>query len=159
MVRKAHVPPAVAILTIFLVSSGDFMIVLGHLLAQFDGVVVARTEDVHYPPWTRTRATRYIIRDTDGHQHLYYADSSEGGLDGFPDGTSLKKHRWQFEYEENGQVRNDFPFPFYLLFLILDTGLLVGAVVLAIMMRNRDRRNRELADAVDRGRRLLESER
>jgi hypothetical protein len=47
---------------------------------------------------------------------------------------------------------------FYLLFLVLDVGLLIAAVIIAIMIRKRDRTARELA-AVERDRGLLERER
>lgn len=57
--KKAHIPDA-AILVILLLSCGEYAMVAGHYLAQFDGVVVARTNDVHYPPWTRNLATRYV---------------------------------------------------------------------------------------------------
>jgi hypothetical protein len=78
---------------------------------------------------------------------------------GFPLGTILKKQRWHFDYEEDGKPRNDFPFPFFLLFLVLDAGLLIAAAIIAIMIRQRDRSARELATAVERGQRLLERER
>ncbi len=156
--RKAHIPPGVAILVILLSSSGEYATVLGHLLARFDGVVVARKEDVHYPPWTRNLTTRYIIRESNGRRHVYYADPSEGRRDGFPIGTRLTKQRWRFDYEEDGEARNDFPFVLYAFWMVLDFGLLTACVILAIMIRVRDRRTRELQAAVERGKRLLESE-
>jgi hypothetical protein len=42
--------------------------------------------------------------------------------------------------------------------MVLDAGLLMAAVMVAIMIRNRARTARELAAAVERGRRLLERE-
>ncbi len=97
MLKKPHVPPAVALITILLASSGDSAIVIGHLPTQFDGVVVTRTEDVHYPPWTRTRARKYVIRESDGRERVYYADPSEGELDGFPIGATISKQRWHLD--------------------------------------------------------------
>jgi hypothetical protein len=41
--RKTHITPGAAILAVLLLSSGEYATVVGHLLAQFDGVVVART--------------------------------------------------------------------------------------------------------------------
>ena len=155
---KAHTTPAVAIIVILLISSGDYGIVLGHLLAQFDGVLVARTDNLHYPPWTRNGATRYVIHGADGRDHVYYADPGEGRSGGFPLGTELRKRRWHFDYVENGQPRNDFPFPLYFFFLVLDSGLLVACVIVAIMIQIRDRNAHELAAAVERGQRLLERE-
>lgn len=153
--RKAHTAPGAAILVILLLSSGEYAMVAGHYLAQFDGVVVARTDPVHYPPWTRNRATRYVISESDGRERVYYADPSQGHLDGFPIGTRLTKRRWHMDYQADGQVRNDFPFPIYLFWMIFDFGLLVGCVIVAIMIRIRNRRIRELEAAVERGEQLL----
>jgi hypothetical protein len=129
-----------------------------HYVAQFDGVVVARTEWVHYPPWTRNLVTRYVIRDADGAEHVYHADPAEGLIDGFPIGSHLRKQRWGFNYELDGRLRNDFPFPFYLLWMILDFGLIVSCVIVVMMINARDRRARELEAAVERGRRQLQQD-
>jgi len=59
------------------------------------------------------------------------------------------------DYEADGQTRDDFPFSFYLFWMILDFGLLVGCVIVAIMIGIRDRRTRELEAAVERGEQLL----
>lgn len=100
--------------------------------------------------------TKYVIRDADGREHVYYADPSEGGyVHGFPVGTHLTKPRWHLDYEANGQPRNDFTLPFYGLWMILDFGVLIANVILAVMIRARDRRTRELEAAVERGRQLL----
>jgi hypothetical protein len=154
--NKTHITPGAAILVILLLSSGEYATVAGHFLAQFDGVVVARTEFVHYPPWTRNLTTKYVIREADGREHVFYADPSEGsGIDGFPIGTHLTKQRGHLDYEENGQQRDDFPLPMYTFWMILDFGLLVGCVILAIMIRARDQRTRELEAAVERGQQVL----
>jgi len=158
-VTRVRTTPAVAIIVILLSSLGDYAMVLGQFVVQFDGVVVARTDDLHYPPWTRNRVTRYVIHETDGRDGVYHADPSEGGGSGFPIGTVLRKQRWHLDYEENGQPRNDFPLPLYFFFVILDTGLLAAAVIVAIMIQIRDAKARELAAAVERGQRLLKSER
>jgi hypothetical protein len=71
----------------------------------------------------------------------------------------LSKQRWHLDYEEDGRPRNDFPLPLYAFFLMLDSGLLFGAVVLSLMVRSRDRKARELAAAVECGRRILENDR
>jgi hypothetical protein len=42
--------------------------------------------------------------------------------------------------------------------MVLDAGLLIAAVMVAILIRNRDRTARELAAAFERGQRLLERE-
>jgi len=156
---RVRTTPAFAVLVILLSSLGDYATVLEHFVARFDGVVVARTDGAHYPPWTRNRATRYVIRGADGRDRIYDADPSEGGVYGFPIGTVMKKERWHLEYEANGRSVNDFPFPLYFFFVILDSGLLIAAGIIVLMIRARDAKARELADAVERGRRLLESER
>ena len=156
--RKAHIAPGVAILTILLSSSGEYASVIGHYMARFDGVVVARKSDVHYPLWTRNRTTRYEIRESDGQQRVYYADPSQGHIDGFPLGTRLSKQRWHMDYAADGKTRNDFPFPIYFFWMVLDFVLLVAGVILAVMMRSRDRQTRELEAAVQRGERLLRDE-
>ena len=153
--RKAHAGPGAVFLMIVLVSSGEYATVLGHYLAQFDGVVVARTEFVHYPSWTRNLTTRYLIRDSDGREKVYYADPSQGFIDGFPVGTHLNKQRWSMAYEANGRAMDDFPLAIYGFWMILDSGLLIGCVILALMIRARDRRTRELEAAVERGEQLL----
>ena len=153
-----RITPFFAIVVILLSGVGDYAIVLEQYCARWDGVVIARTDDLHYPPWTRIRVTKYVVRGLDGSERTYFSDPSIGARDGFPPGTVLKKQRWTFAYQENGKARNDFPFPFYFLFMVFDAGLLIAAVMVAIMMRNRDRAARELAAAVERGQRLLERE-
>jgi hypothetical protein len=156
--RKAHIPPGIALLSILLAASGEYAIVIGHYWAQFNGVVVARTNDVHFPSWTRNRANRYVIREADGSEHVYYADSSEGHRDGFPIGTSLVKQRWRMDYQENGETRNDFPLSIYILPMLLDSVLLGACAILVIMIQTRDRQNQELHAAFERARRRLETE-
>jgi len=129
--------------------------VVGHFLADFDGVVVARSKSVHYPPWTRNLATRYVIQEADGRKYVYYADPSEGELGGFPIGTHLTKQRWRMDYEADGRTRQDFPLPLYLLWMIIDFAILVAVVILGIMIRIRDRRTHDLEAALERGRALL----
>lgn len=150
--------PFVAILVILLSGAGDYAIVLEQYCARWNGVVISRTDDIHYPPWTRIRVTKYVVRGIDGSEHSYYLDPAMGAGDGFAPGTVLNKQRWSFAYEEDGKARNDFPFPLYFMFMVLDAGLLIAAVIVAIMIRNRDRSARELAAAVERGQRLLERE-
>jgi hypothetical protein len=153
--RKAHVSIGGAILLIVLLSSGEYATTVGHFFAQFDGVVVARTENVSYPPWTRNLTTKYVIQESYGRTFGYYADPSEGDLGGFKIGTRLRKQRWHMEYEANGQTRDDFPLPMYLFWMIFDFGMLAAVLVLAIMIRTRDRRTRDLEAAVERGEELL----
>jgi hypothetical protein len=153
-----HTTPFIAILVILLSGVGDYAIVLEQYCARWDGVVIARTDDLHYPPWTRIRVTKYVVRGLDGSESTYHSDPSIGARDGFPPGIVLKKRRWTFAYEEDGKARNDFPFPFYFLLMVLDAGLLIAAVMVAILIRNRDRTARELAAAFERGQRLLERE-
>lgn len=152
---KAHTAPGGAIFFILLLSCGEYAMVGGQYLARFDGVVVARTNGVYYPPWTRNRATRYVIRESDGRERVYYADPGQGHIDGFPIGTHLTKQRWRMDYEADGQARNDFPFPLYLFWMIFDLGLVIGCVIVGIMISIRDRRTRELEAAVERGEQLL----
>ena len=153
--RKAHLGPGAVFLMILLLSSGECATVAGHYLAQFDGVIVARSEFVHYSSWTRNLTTRYLIHEADGREHIYYADPSQGHIDGFPIGTHLVKQRWHMDYEANGHRMNDFPLPLYAFWMILDFGLMVGCVILGLMIRARDRNTRELESAVERGQEIL----
>jgi hypothetical protein len=153
--RKAHASAGGAILLILFLSSGEYAMTIGHLLAQFDGVVIARTENIFYPPWIRNLTTKYVIQASDGRRYIYYADPSEGDLGGFRIGTHLSKSRWHLDYEAEGQARNDFPLPLYLLWMVFDFGMFTAAVAVAIMIRTRERRTRELEDAVERGEELL----
>ncbi len=117
---------------------------------------VARKDNVPFPPWSRNRANRYLIRDLDGREHVYYADWSEGNLDGFPIGTSIRKQRWHMEYEENGRTRNDFPLGIYIMPMMLDSFLVAASVIVVMMIRARNRRNRELQAAFERAMHRLE---
>ncbi len=155
--NKSHIPPSVVILSILLVAAGEYAMVLGHYWAQFDGVVVARKDNVRFPPWTRNRANRYVIRNSDGQEHVYYADSSEGDLGGFPIGATLTKQRWHMDYQENGRQMNDFPLAIYILPMMLDAILLGAAIILVIMIRARDNRHRDLQADYERALRRLES--
>jgi len=156
--RKSHVAPGALILMIILAASSDCIPVLQHYLAQFDGVVAARTDDVRFPPWTRNRATKYVIRDSDGRDHVYYADSIQGHWNGYPIGTSLSKERWHMDYKEGSRTRDDFPHPMYIVPMMLDALFLGLAVILAIMIHVRDNRNRELEAAFQRAKQRLETD-
>jgi hypothetical protein len=153
--KKARVSVGGAILLILALSSGEYATTVGHFLAQFDGVVVARTYNAAYPPWTRNLTTRYVIQESSGRKRVYYADPGEGDLDGFKIGTHLSKQRWHMDYEADGVVRNDFALPFYLFWMIFDFGIFAAVVVLAFMIRARDQRLRDLEAAVERGEELL----
>jgi hypothetical protein len=152
---RSHTTPGLALFFILLLGSTDYAMVLEHLLAQFDGVVEERTEDVFYPIWTHNLVNRYVIRESDGRQDVYYADSSEGRRDGFAVGTRLAKQRWHMDYEENGQARNDFPFVIYGFGMMFNSALLVACVIIAIMIEVRDARARALKASVERARRDL----
>jgi hypothetical protein len=65
-------------------------------VGRWDGVVIARTDDLHYPPWTRNRVTKYVVRGFDGSESTYYSDPSIGARGGFPPGTTLKKAALDF---------------------------------------------------------------
>src|SRR5690349_17704844 len=153
--QKARVSVGGAILLILALSSGEYAMTVGHFLAQFDGVVAARTYDVAYPPWSRNLTTRYVIQEPGGRKCVYYADPSEGVLGGYKIGTHLSKQRWHIDYEADGEVRNDFPLPLYLFWMVLDFGIFAAVVVLAIMIRARDQRMSDLEAAVERGQELL----
>lgn len=140
---------------ILALSAGEFVPMAEQYLAQFDGVIVARTDFVHYPPWTRNLATRYVVQESGGRRYVYYADPSQGHIDGFAIGTHLAKRRWRMDYEADGAPRNDFPLFIYVYFGVLDLGLLVGCIIVAFMIQARDRRTRELEAAVERGEELL----
>src|SRR6185437_8272316 len=149
-------------LSVLLGASGEFGMTIEHYWAHFDGIVVARKDNVRFPPWSRNRATRYVIRESGGREYVYYADSSEGApsesaLNGFPVGTRLRKQRRHMDYEENGQAMNDFPLGLYILPMMLDSFLLGAAVILDLMIRARDRRNRELQAAFQRAMHRLET--
>jgi hypothetical protein len=153
--QKAQLGPVALILLIILQGGSDYSIFFGHLLARFDGVVATR-EDVRFPPWTHFHAIRYTIRQDDGRERTYIADPIEGGRGGFPIGTRLRKDRWRLEYEAGGRATDDFPAALYGLWVIVNTGLMLGAIVLAIMIHNRDRNARENEAAFDRAERRLE---
>lgn len=153
---KPQTTIAVVILAIVAIASGEYAMVIGHYLAQFDGVVVTRTDDVHFPPWTRNRANRYVIRESDGSEHIYYADSAEG-RNGFPIGTRIAKQRWRMGYKENGQARSDFPLDIYILPMMIDAVLLLGCVVIASRMA-RSNRAREQEAAYERAKSRLDVE-
>ena len=85
-----------------------------------------------------------MIREADGTERVYHADAAEGHINGFPIGSRLTKRRWHLDYELDGRTRNDFPLPLYAFWMILDLGLLLSCVILAIMINLRDRRAREL---------------
>jgi hypothetical protein len=96
-----------------------------------------------------------VIQEPDGRKRVYYADPSEGDLGGFKIGTHLSKQRWHMDCEADGKVRNDFPLPLYLFWMVIDLGIFGAVVVLAIMIRARDQRTRDLEAAVERGQELL----
>jgi hypothetical protein len=154
---KVRLSPAFIVVLIILQGWPDYSIFFGHLLARFDGVVVA-AKGVRYPPWTRHRAMRYTIRESDGREQIYIADPVEGGPDGFSVGTRLRKERGRLDYEENDRRVDDFPIAIYGFWVIVNTGLLIGAVILAIMIHIRDRAARELAAAFERAEHRLETD-
>lgn len=147
---RGHTSAGGAFLFILLLSCGEFAAVGGQYLARFDGVVIARQEGIYHPFWSHNRTTRYVIRESDGRERVYYADPSLGRLNGFPIGTHLTKQRWRMDYEADGEERNDFPFPLYLFWMLFDSGLMIGCIIIGVMINIRDRHTRELQSALER---------
>lgn len=154
---KARLTAVLLFVLILLQGSSDLTILFEHVLARFDGVIVAR-EDVRYPLWTHYHATRYTIRGSDDRPQVYIADAGEGGLHGFSVGTQLRKERWRTDYEANGRRVDDFPVALYGFWVILNSCLALAAAILAIMIRIRDRNARELAAAFERAQHRLETD-
>jgi len=87
---------------------------------EVDGVIVSSqtTEGSRH-------ATVYIIRGPDGRDSEYVAGASDRFLPRrLPEGTYLKKKKYELSFIKNGEVINDFPLTFYL--TACGLGVLVG---------------------------------
>lgn len=90
------------------------------MLIEVEGVVVSS--------WTTTGnrpATTYRIRSSDGKEHEYIAGATDQSLPRYlPDGTYLRKNKYELSYIKNGETINDFPKTIYL--AACGIGLLLG---------------------------------
>lgn len=95
------------------------------LLLQVEGTVTSRRE-IAYRAAPARYSTEYIVRGVDGENRDYAAGPTDASLPRtIPVGTSLKKLRWHWAYEENGRVADRFGWVFYALILAIGTASLV----------------------------------
>jgi hypothetical protein len=101
------------------------------LYTQVEGTIVSKR---YIPPTKGPRyATEYLLRTPDGNETIYVAGPTDASLPrNMPIGTYLRKQRWSFSYERNGQRVSDFGslLPFYGVFLSIGFVCLVRSFVL-----------------------------
>jgi hypothetical protein len=85
--------------------------VVARLRTEVEGVVVSRRD---IPSTGAPRyATEYVVRGSDGQDHLYVAGATDADLPrSMPVGTEIKKLRWRLSYERDGREVG-FPVAFY----------------------------------------------
>jgi hypothetical protein len=87
---------------------------------EVDGVVVSSQTTTGNRP-----VTIYLIRGSDGREHEHVAGPTDKSLPRrLPEGTYLKKKKYELSYIKNGEVMNDFPLFFYL--TACGLGVLIG---------------------------------
>jgi hypothetical protein len=90
------------------------------MIIEVDGVIVSsQTSEGNRP------ATVYVIRGPDGREYEHVAGPTDKSLPRrLPEGTYIKKKKYELSYIKNGEVINDFPLFFYL--TACGLGLLIG---------------------------------
>ena len=143
------VKPTVLLLLSFWIFWGfGYETLAKRLLLQVEGTVISRRE-VAYPLAPARYSTEYIVRGRDGQDRGYVAGPTDATLSRtIPAGTSLKKLRWHWAYEENGQLIDSFGWLFYGFILAIGTASLVWGLKVRSRenrLSQRPSRNRSLA--------------
>ena len=90
------------------------------MIIEVDGVVISSQTTVGNRP-----VTIYVMRGSDGREYQHVAGPTDKSLPrGLPEGTHIKKKKYQLSYIKNGEVINDFPLFFYL--TACGLGMLIG---------------------------------
>ncbi len=123
-------PTALLVVALWIFWGFGYQTVGKRLVSQVDGTVISR-RNVAYPVAPARYSTEYIVRGLDGQNHVYVAGPTDASLPRtVPVGTTLKKLRWHWAYEENGQVIDSFGWVFYGVVLAIGTTLLVWSLKL-----------------------------
>lgn len=100
------------------------------LLTDVEGTVIS-TRDIPYPLAPARYGTEYVFKSPEGRTVSYIAGPTDASLPrSMPVGTYIKKRRWHFSYERNGQPVDQFGIILYLAFLAVAVGCLVWAAKL-----------------------------
>lgn len=102
------------------------------LFSQVEGTVISR-RNIAYSAAPAKYSTEYVVCGQDGQNRSYVAGPTDASLPRtIPVGASLKKLRWHWSYEQNGQPIDKFGWVFY------GVALAMGAVSLmwSLMLRN-----------------------
>jgi len=95
------------------------------LVTDIEGTVVS-VKDIPYAPAPARYGTEYIFRNSGGRTSQYTAGPTDASLSrSMPVGTYIRKQRWHFSYERNGQQVDDFGLYFYVALLAIAVGSLV----------------------------------
>ena len=83
------------------------------LFSQVEGTVISR-RDIADSATPRRYSTEYIVCGLDGQNHSYVAGPTDASLPRtIPVGANVKKLRWHWSYEQNGQLTDQFGWVFY----------------------------------------------
>jgi hypothetical protein len=120
---------ALAAWSLWMIGAFGFFTLGTRLWTKLEGVVIS-SRDI--PPTRGARyTTEYTLRGPDGQEQRYTAGPADDSLPrSLPVGTSLKKQRWNLDYQRDGLRVNDFGLTFYLVVLTIGFGCLGWSVVL-----------------------------
>lgn len=105
------------------------------LFAQVEGTVISR-RDIAFAPAPARYSTEYVVAGLDGQNYSYVAGPTDASLPRtIPVGASVKKLRWHWSYEQNGQLIDRFGWVFY------GVVLAIGTIALAWSLRIRYEKN------------------
>jgi len=123
-------PTALLLLSLWIFWGFGYETAAKRLLSHVEGTVISRRE-VAYPLARARYSTEYIVRGLDAQNRGYVAGPTDASLPRtIPVGTSVKKLRWHWAYEENGQVVDSFGWIFYGVVLAIGTAFLVWSLKL-----------------------------
>jgi len=107
-----------------------YQTLFARLMTDVEGTVIS-TQDVPYPLAPARHGTENVFKNPEGRTLNYIAGPTDASLPrSMPVGTYIKKRRWHFSYERDGQPVDEFGIVFYLVFLAVAVGCVVWAAKL-----------------------------
>ena len=124
---------ALLLLALWIFWGFGYETVAKRLFSQVEGTVISR-RNIAYSAAPARYSTEYVVCGHDGQNHSYVAGPTDASLPRtIPVGASVKKLRWHWSYEQNGQLTDEFGWVFYGVVL----GMGAVSLVWSMMLGNR----------------------
>src|SRR5215813_8843563 len=115
----ARAKPMLFIVSLWIFWGFGYETFVKRMVSQVEGIVISR-QKIAYPIAPARYSMEYVVLGSDGQNHVYIAGPTAASLPRtIPVGTRLKKERWHWSYEENGQQLDNFGWVFYIVLLAI----------------------------------------